>query len=46
MIPASPALSSTQPPLLRPGRRLLSALAVLLALLALLPLAGLIGAGV
>ena len=46
MIPASPALSRPQASLLRPGRRLLSGLAVLLALLALLPLAGLIGAGV
>ena len=36
MIPASPALSSPQASLLRPGRRLLSGLAVLLALLALL----------
>ena len=46
MIPSSPALSRPQASLLRPGRRLLSGLAVLLALLALLPLAGLIGAGV
>ena len=38
MIPASPALSRPQASLLRPGRRLLSGLAVLLALLALLPL--------
>ena len=46
MITASPAIPPSQPPLLRPGRRLLSGLAVVLALLALLPLAGLISAGV